>query len=401
MISLEEAQDRILAAIQPLPSEEIPLNDAWGRFLATPVASLVDLPPHDNSAMDGYAVRAADLSAADAEHPIPLRLAGQTQAGSATAGLVEAGTCMRIFTGAMLPQGADAVVMQEDVKLDEARPGHVIFVESVKPWENVRLRGEDVRQKARLAEAGDELTASRLGLLAGTGIAAVRVGRRPKTALLATGDELREPGRALEPGAIYESNRTSLAALARQAGAWPHSHPLVADDLALTVQALRTAFQESDVVVSSGGASVGDRDWIRRAFEEMGGKLEFWTVSIRPGKPFAFGRYEGKFLFALPGNPVSAFVTCFLLVRPALLRLQGAAELRPPASFGALAEPLCNSGARRHFVRVILDTEGRVRIAGAQASHLLSSMARANGLVDVPPGTTLPAGTQVAVLRWS
>ena len=401
VISLEEAQERILAAMEPLPAEEIAVQDALGRYLAAPIHSPVCLPPADNSSMDGYAVRAADLASATAENPIALRLIGETRAGNVFAGGVEAGACVRIFTGAILPRGADAVVMQEEVKLAADQPAKVIISEKVKPWENVRLRGEDVRENALLAGAGEELTAQRLSLLAGAGVAAAPAGRRPGVGLLATGDELREAGRALPPGMIYESNRTGLSALARQAGAIPKLYPPVADDLVLTKQALRTAFQECDVVVTSGGVSVGATDWVRQAFAEIGGQLDFWTVAIRPGRPFAFGRHGGKLLLGLPGNPVSAFVTFFLLARPALLRLQGARDLRPPASWGTLAEPLGNRGERRHFARVVLDAGGQVRSAGSQASHILSSMARANGLVDVPPGTTWPAGTLVAVLRWN
>ena len=401
MISLEEAQERILAAIQPLPAEEIQLRDALGRYLAVPVHSLVDLPPSDNSAMDGYAVRAEDLATASAEQPAALRLSGEARAGGAFAGGVEAGACVRIFTGATLPRGADAVVMQEDVKRTDGPSAQILFPETIKPWENVRLRGEDVRANALLAGAGEELTAQRLSLLAAAGVAAVQAGRRPVVGLLATGDELREAGRALPPGMIYESNRAGLAALARQAGAVPKMYPLVADDLVLTKTALQTAFQECDVVVTSGGISVGETDWVKQAFVELGGKLDFWRVAIKPGKPFAFGRRGEKLLFGLPGNPVSVLLSFFLLGRPALLRLQGARELRPPASWGTLAEPLANRGDRRQFVRVTLDTDGQVRSAGSQASHILSSMALANGLVDVPPGTAWAAGTLVAVLRWN
>ena len=401
MISLEAAQERILAAIEPLPAEEIHVRDALGLYLAAPIHSPVDLPPADNSAVDGYAMRAADVASATTEHPISLRLSGQTQAGSLSAGCVEAGACARIFTGAMLPRGADAVVMQEDVQCAPAQPAEVIISEVVKPLENVRLRGEDIRENALLAGAGEELTAQRLSLLAGAGIAVVQAGRRPMAGLLATGDELCEAGRALPPGMIYESNRIGLSALAREAGAIPKIYPLVADDLVLTKQALQTAFQECDVVVTSGGVSVGEMDWVKQAFAEIGGQLDFWTVAIKPGKPFAFGRRGGKLLFGLPGNPVSALVTFFLLARPALLRLQGARELRPPASWGTLAGPLGYRGERRHFVLVVLDAGGQVKSAGSQASHNLSSMGRANGLVDMPLGARWPAGTRVAVLRWN
>lgn len=398
MISLEAAQERILAALTPLPARTIPLRDALGRCLAASVPSPVDLPPADNSAMDGYALRAEDTGAASAEKQVALRQIGEARAGHGFSGAVGPGACVRIFTGAPLPRGADAVVMQEDVK---TKDGAVLFSEPVKPWENVRLRGEDVRAGAFLAAAGEVLTAQRLALLAAAGRAEAAVGGRPAVALLAAGDELREPGQPLAPGAIYESNRAGLAALAQLAGASPKPYPLVADDLQLTKAALQTAFQECDAVITSGGVSVGGTDFVKAAFTEMGGQLDFWTVAIRPGKPFAFGRFGKKCLFGLPGNPVSAMVTFFLLARPALLKLQGAGDVGPPVSRGMLAEPMENRGDRRHFVRVRLDVEGWVRSAGSQASHILSSMAGADGLVDMPPNTALPAGAPVAVLRWS
>ena len=212
--------------------------------------------------------------------------------------------------------------------------------------------------------------------------------------LLATGSELQEPGQPLAPGQIYESNRIALAALMQRAGAVPRTFPLVADALAATSLALADAFNQCDAVVTSGGVSVGEMDFIKRAFEQIGGELEFWKVAIKPGRPFVFGRCRGKLLFGLPGNPVSALVTFLLLVRPALLRWQGATDVSLPAHPGVLAEPLANDGERRHFMRVKVDPTGKVRSAGVQASHVLSSVAAANGLVDVPPNTTLACGHQ-------
>jgi molybdopterin molybdotransferase len=400
MISLEAAQERILAGLQPLAGEEMLLQDALGRFLTAPVHSFVDLPPSDNSAMDGYAVRVVDIAGATAEKPVVLRLSGEVSAGADAPVTVEAGCCARIFTGAILPPGADAVVMQEDVKIAAEAPGKIVFSEPAKPWENVRMRGEDVRSKDLLGEASDELTAQRLSLFAAAGIAKVQVGRRPLVGLLATGDELREAGEPLGAGMIYESNRAGLSGIVSRAGARAKLYPPIKDDLSLTTQALRTAFSECDVVVTCGGVSVGEKDWVKQAFADLGGQLDFWKVEMRPGKPFVFGRHDGKLFFGVPGNPVSAFVAFFLLARPALRRLQGAKDVAPPASWGILAEPLANRGNRRHFLRVILDAKGDVKSAGAQGSHFLSSMARSNGLVDVPPATTWPSGARVAVLRW-
>ena len=291
---------------------------------------------------------------------------------------------MRLFTGSPLPPGANAVVMQEDTRVDANAPGEVLILAPVQPGENVRLRGEDIKHGSALAEAGEVLSAGRIGLLAATGLARVPVGRQPVVGLLATGSELTEPGRPLEPGRIYESNRTPLAMLLGRAGGVPKTFPLVADVLAGTSLALADAFNQCDAVVTTGGVSVGEMDFLKRAFEQIGGSLEFWKVAIKPGRPFVFGRLHRKLLFGLPGNPVSALVTFLLLVRPALLRWQGAADVSLPAHPGVLAEPLPNRGERRHFVRVKVDSAGNIRSTGIQASHVLSSLAAANGLVDVP-----------------
>jgi molybdopterin molybdotransferase len=218
--------------------------------------------------------------------------------------------------------------------------------------------------------------------------------------LLATGSELIEPGRSLAPGQIYESNRTVLATLIKCAGAVPRIFPIIADVLAGTSLVLAEAFKQCDAVVTSGGVSVGETDFLRRGFEQIGGQVGFWQVAIKPGRPFVFGRYGEKLLFGLPGNPVSALVTFLLLVRPALLRWQGATSVALPAPPGVLAEPLTNQGERRHFMRVNVDSAGKVHSTGRQASHVLSSLAAANGLVDVPAHTTLVAGSVVSVLRW-
>ncbi len=396
MLTYEEALARILAALPPVRSEQVPLAEAAGRFLAEAVVSTLDLPPFDNSAMDGYAVRAADVISASAEQPVALRLIGQVGAGQVFKGGVGVQTCVRLFTGTPLPAGADAVVMQEDTR---AEGDTVLVLDRARPWENVRLRGEDVKAGAVLVTPGTRLGAGHLGLLAAVGTARVRVARRPRVAIVATGSELRPPGKPLAPGQIYESNRTMLAAMLTACGAEVRPLPLVPDTLTRTRNALQRAFAENDAVVTSGGASVGQLDFVKAAFTELGGSQEFWKVAIKPGKPFVFGTLQGKLLFGLPGNPVSAFVTFLLLVRPALLRWQGATEVALPAHPGRLVEPLVNRGDRRHFVRVRVDAEGRVHSAGIQASHRMHSLAAANALVDAPPATTLAAGATVRVLR--
>ena len=400
MLELEEALARVLA-IMPAPvAETVPLKAAHARIVTSPVISPIDLPVFDNSAMDGYAVRAADVASARAHAPVRLSLAGRVAAGESFKGEMAAGSCIRVFTGSPLPNGADAIVMQEDTRVDSGKSEDILIMEAAKPWENVRFRGEDIKRGSVLAKEGDPLTARRVGLLAASGLAQVQVGRQPIVGLLATGSELQEPGEALGPGQIYESNRLALSALLRQAGAIPIIFPIVPDTAQEVRRAVELAFKQCDAVVTSGGVSVGEMDFIKSAFEAVGGELQFWRVAVKPGRPFVFGRYDEKFLFGLPGNPVSALVTFLLLVRPALLRWQGAVAISLPAHSGVLAEPLANPGARRHFLRVKVDAEGKVFSAGIQASHALYSLAEANGLVDMAPGTTLMPGTVVRVLSW-
>jgi len=400
MLELEDALQRILAEIQPLATESIPLNEALDHCLAEPVRAPLDLPPFDNSAMDGYAVRAPDLVQCSAQHPVSLQRIGAVAAGEKFEGEVAAGACVRIFTGSPLPRGADAVVMQEDTQADPSDPNRVLVVDTVKPWENIRLQGGDVRKGALLLAPGRFLTPGQLSLLAALGIQHVTCGRRPLIGLLSTGSELREPGLSLAPGQIYESNRVGLAGLVRRAGGLPRLFPLLADDPKATEAAIGNSLAECDAVITSGGVSVGEFDFVKGALTALGGTVNFWQVAVKPGKPFLFGHWNSKPLFGLPGNPVSALVTCFLLVRPALLRMQGAAHLAPPACSGRLAQSLANPGARRHFARVKVDAAGKVESAGGQASHHLGAMVQANGLVDVPPKTVLNAGTDVSVMLW-
>jgi molybdopterin molybdotransferase len=399
MLDLAEAQRRVLEAVTPGPPETAALTAAGGRILRERIDAPVDLPPFDNSAMDGYALRSPDVAAASAGEPVALVCVASVAAGASVTEPLASGTCARIFTGSPLPPGADAVVMQEDTRTDQDQPNRVWFLDRARPGENVRFRGEDVRRGAPLADSGARLTAGRLALLGACGRKTVLVGRAPRVALLATGSELREAGEALDPGQIYESNRVALAMLASQAGAAPQVRPLVPDEPAATAAALEQAFADDDLVVTTGGVSVGEHDLVKRAFTDLGGELAFWRVAIKPGKPFAFGRWRGKLLFGLPGNPVSALVTFWLLVRPALMRLQGAADCSPPTQPGILAEALTNPGDRTHFVRVVVETTG-VRSAGRQASHALASLARSDGLVEVGPQTTLAMGAAVTVLTW-
>jgi len=455
MLELEQAVEKILAAVPAPKSEVVSLAGAHGRVVAEKILAATDLPPFDNSAVDGYAVRAQDVATASAQNPVTLQLAGRIAAGEHFTGQLSAGQCIRIFTGSPVPAGADAVVMQEDTISPNAgttspsppRSGgegrgevalraqrEIQILDSANPWENIRFHGEDVKRGAIIVEPGTRLGAAHIGLLAATGAGQLTVNRRPTVALLATGSELREPtagapsscsASSLAPGQIFESNRAALTPLIAATGAVPKIFPIVPDTAEVTRIALARAFAECDIVITCGGVSVGEMDFVKSAFEELGGQLDFWKVAIKPGRPFVFGRLPGsagvsaasspesdatrrrdagapreKFLFGLPGNPISAFVTFVLLARPTLLRWQGATNVSLPTSPGILAEPFSNPDHRRHFVRVAVDAAGKVHSAGTQASHILSALASANGLIDLSPKTTLAPETVVQVLRW-
>ena len=381
-----------------LGGETIPLTDAEGRFAAADARAKVSLPGFDNSAMDGYAFKSCDLKSATADSPVGLMCVGVIPAGTFPADSVASGTCMKIYTGAPIPDGADAVIMQEDCRSTSGDGSTILCNERVKPWENIRLQGEDVREGDVVFTAGARITAGSIGLLAASGHDRVEVGRRPRVGLLATGTELTEPPGGLKPGEIYESNRAMLASLAARVNAEPTPYPIVPDSLDDTVAALERAFAENDVVVTSGGVSVGDHDHVKPAIELLGGSVDFWKIAVKPGKPFVLGQVGGKPVFGLPGNPVSVLVTYLLMVRPALLNMQGARAWRLAKRPGRLVDEMINRGDRRHFVRVTIDNQGLVRSAGGQRSHMLGSLAKANGLVDLPPKSRLAKGERIEVI---
>lgn len=394
MMTLEEAQGRLLAAILPAASETAGLAEADGRVLSVPVVAPFDLPAFDNSAMDGYAVRSAEAIAG-----ARLQVVGTALAGRAFAGELGERQCVRIFTGSPLPVGTDAIVMQEDVLRTEDS-AWIEVMDAPKPWENVRFRGEDFRRGNLVLPSGRRLTPPALALLAALGITAVSVSRRPRVVLIPNGSELVLPGRSRQADQIFESNSWMLRALFERHGAEVQVRPPPPDDLAQVRAALRDGFADADVVVTVGGASVGDHDLVRPGFVSLGGEVEFWKLALKPGKPFFFGQHAGKLLLGLPGNPVSAFVTAVLLVVPALRKLGGESEVSPKSSAGSLGEDLANADRRRHFVRVEIRGDGSVWSSGPQASHLMRGLAPADGLVDVPAGVTLPRGTPVKVIHW-
>ena len=330
MLEVEDAQARIIATAEILPSETVPLSESAGRILREFISSPLDLPLADVSAMDGYAVTAAATSGASTTKPALLRCVGSLAAGHQGDFKLGATDCVRVFTGSWLPRSTDAVVMQEDTRV---AGDQLEVLDAVKPFENVRIKGEDVARGDSVARSGERISAGLLGLLGALGVSHVSVSRRPVIGLLATGDELVEAGQPLRDGQIYESNRAMIAALVTSCGGRPRAFPFVRDSLTATQTALAEAFAECDAVITSGGVSVGEHDHVKAAFAAMGGQLEFWKVAMKPGKPFVLGRFGRKLLFGLPGNPVSAFVTFLLLVRPALLKMQGASDL--PSSTGA------------------------------------------------------------------
>ena len=400
MLELEAALARILAAL-PLPvPENVPLASAHHRFLAAQILSTVDLPGFDNSAMDGYAVRAADLQNAAAHAPVALRLRGRVTAGDTFDGEVGAGECVRIFTGSPLPRGADAVIMQEDSRLDAAAPGFVQFVEFIKPWDNIRFRGEDLKRGAIIGEPGDELTAGRLSLLAAAGLDRVAVGRQPVAGLLATGSELLEAGQPPVAGKIYESNRAGLAALAAHAGAETKIFPIVRDTLPETRAALETALASCDVLVTCGGVSVGETDFVKDALARSAARWIFGrSPSVRAGRlPLAIvGENCSSRCPAIPFPPLSLFSCWCGPPSPA-----GRARANSPFPRNAAPWP---RQWQIPATAVIFCAYGSMRKAGCVRSGrrirtCSRALAAANGLVDVPPQTTLCAGASVTVWRW-
>lgn len=434
LLSLEAARDMVLAAVPGvLAVEGVALEAALGRVVAEDVRSTTDLPPWDNSAMDGYAIVAADTASAGEERPVRLTVVGEARAGALPSAPIASGTAVRIATGAPLPAGADAVVpVEQTTPLDDAgRPGprgreaagplpSACLVHAAVPvGGSVRRRGDDLAAGAVVLAAGTEVGAAGVAIAAGSGNAVVSVHRRPIVGVLATGDEIRAPGAALGGTGIPDANGPGLRALVAAAGGEAIDLGIAPDRLDDVVGRLRAALDDVDALVVSGGVSVGPYDVVRHAFEAIG-RVGLWRVAVQPGKPFAFGLAEPRgrapvLLFGLPGNPVSSFVTFELFVRPALRRLAGRRELLRPVDRAVVAGPVTKGSGRRAFLRVVAEREadgrplrddrGRVlvRLAGGQGgqgSHVLSALAAAEALAVVPESVDrLEAGAEVE-LWW-
>jgi len=386
LLTIDEALARVLEHSRPLSAEDVVVAAASGRVLAADAVARVDLPPFPSSAMDGYAVRAADT-------PGALAVVGQSAAGRPADAVLAAGQAIAISTGAVVPDGADAVVPVEQARAG----GRSVDVERVEPGENVRPRGGDIAAGDTVVPAGATCGPAQLGALAAVGLEIVRCARRPRVAVLATGSELRRPGEVLGPGEIYESNTVMLAAQLRRAGADADVHGAVADDAEATRAALERGL-EADVLLTSGGVSVGEHDLVRGLLAELGVTEVFWRVAVKPGKPVAFSTRGSTLVFGLPGNPVSSFVGFELLVRPALAALQGASEPRPAFLPGRLGVALQRNAARDELVRARIE-DGLVQPLGGQESHMIARAAHANALVLVPRGDgELAAGSSVSWL---
>jgi len=391
LMPLDDALAQLLAQAQPLAGvEQVSTFDADSRVLAQDLVSALQVPAHDNSAMDGYALRCADLAGA-ASLPVSQRVA----AGSPALAL-QAGTAARIFTGAPIPFGADAVVMQEDC---EVLPDQSIRVlRPPQPGQWLRRAGEDVAKDAVVLSKGERLTPASTALAASIGMDQLPVARRPRVALFSTGDELVMPGevapQAMRPGAIYNSNRFFLRALLQRLGCVVTDYGIVPDQRAATEQALRDASQAHDLILTSGGVSVGEEDHVKPAVQALG-QLNLWQIAIKPGKPFACGRVGGAHFIGLPGNPVSSYITFLVLVRPVLLRLQGATQLAPQAMALPAHFNWPRADQRREFLRVRRNAAGGLDLFANQSSGVLTSAAWGDGVVDNPAGQTIAHGDMV------
>jgi molybdopterin molybdotransferase len=393
VLSVEDAQAQVLARARPLETELLDVRSALGRVLAEPVVSRRTIPPWPNSSMDGYAVRAADTEAA----PAVLRVTARIAAGMVPDRPIGPGEAARIFTGAPLPEGADAVVPQEEVEAD----GDGIRVR--RPVERgawVRPRGEDVQAGERVLEPGRRLGAAEIGLLATLGHSPVRVHRRPRVAVLSTGNELADLGTEPGPGQIPNTNSYSLAAQVLEAGAEPLNLGVAGDDVDALESRLRWGLT-ADVLLTSAGVSVGELDLVREALARIGATLHLWQVAMRPGKPITFGTLGDRLVFGLPGNPVSAMVTFELFVRPALRKMSGLAQLFRPRILARAGETIANPGSRRGYLRVRLEADPggyTARLTGDQGSAILRSMVLADGLAVVPPQTVIQKNETVEVI---
>lgn len=398
MLTMAQALEALMAGVRPITeTETVDTLDANGRVLAAPVTSALRVPPADNTSMDGYAMRAADVPAAGTRLPVSQRI----PAGHVGSELAP-GTAARIFTGGLIPPGADAVVMQEQCQAD----GDAVIVNHVpSSGEWIRRAGEDIEAGSQILPVGARLSPQALGLAASVGQARLVVIRRVRVAVFFTGDELAMPGEPLKPGAIYNSNRFTLRGLLENLGCEVTDFGIVPDTLAATRDTLRRAAEGNDLIITSGGVSVGEEDHIRPAVTAEG-RLDLWQIAIKPGKPLAFGQVangmgEPTFFLGLPGNPVSSFVTFLLFVRPFLLRLQGVADVTPRRIAMRADFDLPKGDRRNEFLRARLNDAGGLDLFPNQSSGVLTSTVWGDGLIDNPPNQAIARGDTVQFIPFA
>jgi molybdopterin molybdotransferase len=395
VLSVEEALDRILATVRVLEPERVPLLEAAERVLSEAVAADRDIPPMDNSAMDGYAVRGSDL----AEPQARLRVVGDVAAGHVSSVQVEPGAAVRIMTGAPVPAGADTVVRFEDTRADGE---WIEILEAPVVGRNVRPAGEDVRAGQVVLEPGQVLRPQEIGMLAAVGCVEVAVARRPRVAILATGDEVVMPGQPLGPGQIRDANSYTVAAQVQRYGGVPLLLGVARDQEELVREGIRRALdQETDLIITSGGVSVGDFDLVKQVLAAEG-EMHFWSLNMKPGRPLAFGVVDGVPLLGLPGNPVAAMISTALFGRPTLRKMQGFGNWTLPRVQATLAQAITRKDGRRHYLRVRLRESGvgcEATLTGDQGSGILNSLVQADGLAIIPETVDhLPAGAEVEVI---
>ena len=401
VLSVEEAQQRILALVTPLPVEELPILQTLGRVLAEDIVADRDVPPLDNSAMDGYALRAADTAVATPEQPVALRVVAELPAGQVLARKVDQGEAVRIMTGAPIPAGADAVVRFEDANLDGE---YVLIGFAARPGDNVRRTGEDVHRGNVVLPTGLPVRPQEIGMLASLGRTQARVHRRPRVALLATGDEVVEVDTAPGPGQIRNINSYTNAAQVYKWGGEPLLLGVARDRTAELSAYMRTALDAHvDLLVTSGGVSAGDFDLVKDVLAAQG-RIDFWWVNMKPGRPMAFGMLQHTPLLALPGNPVAAMISLELFGRPAIRKMLGYRSWEWPAVTARLRDPIRRKDGRRHYLRVRLvntPTGREAVLTGEQGSGILTSLVAADGLAVIPENCDhLDAGSAVTVLLF-
>lgn len=397
LIPVEEAIDKVLELVSTLPSFNGLVEESSGLTLAEDYISALDLPLFDNSAMDGFCVRHKDLSNASPEGPVFLKCIGEIQAGSSPTQSLKENTCIRIFTGAAVPENATAVVMQEECIIKENSIG---FTAKPKPWEYIRFSGEDVSKGTKIIRKGSIINARSIAVLRSLGATHIQTTQKPKIAIISTGDELVSPGQDRKPGQIFESNRHMLASMVQACGGIPILYPITMDSMSSTKDVLQKASSEADLLLTTGGISVGKYDLISDAWKEIGGSWITSRINMKPGKPFSLGKSSFSTLLALPGNPVSAAMTFTIFVFPAIRKLLGSAKLTPDKQKALAGIDIRSNNSRVEFQRVRIEHENQVMPFVQQGSHCLSALATSDGFIRVSPGEKIPKGQELDYTPW-